>query len=108
MAYYRLYHMRGTTEHVELFDEFEAPNDDLAIDRAERTRGPNPMELWSNHRKVKRWDGPGEPSLRKNGAPAVSEMGGKQTSALPLRGGIQCGLIPSRDAAMRVPQLGGR
>ena len=29
MAYYRLYHMRGTTEHVELFDEFEAPNDDF-------------------------------------------------------------------------------
>jgi hypothetical protein len=56
MVYYRLYHLRGPTSEVESFHEFEADDDGDAIDQCEGRRGVNPMELWSGHRKVKRWD----------------------------------------------------
>jgi hypothetical protein len=57
MVYYRLYHLRGSTFEVESFHEFEAKDDTDAIAQSEGRRGVNPMELWSGHRKVMRWDG---------------------------------------------------
>jgi hypothetical protein len=57
MAYYRLYQLHGPKNEVEGFEEFEAGDDIEAIDRAESFRRLNPMELWSEHRKVHRWDG---------------------------------------------------
>ena len=57
MVYYRLYHLRGSKFEVESFDEFEAEDDRKAIVEADARRGVKPMELWSGHRKVMRWDG---------------------------------------------------
>ena len=56
MAYYRLYQLHGPRNEVESFHEFDAPDDARAIAVAEGRRGLNPMELWQNHRKVKRWE----------------------------------------------------
>ena len=56
MVYYRLYHLRGANFEVESFDEFEAEDDRNAIAESEARRGLKPMELWSGHRKVMRWD----------------------------------------------------
>jgi hypothetical protein len=57
MGYYRLYHLHGAMNEVESFEEFEAGGDAEAIARGETYRGINPMELWSGHRKVRRWEG---------------------------------------------------
>ncbi len=57
MAYYRLYQLHGPQNEVEGFEEFEASDDVHAIARAEAFRRLNAMELWSEHRKVHRWDG---------------------------------------------------
>ena len=56
MVYYRLYLLRGPKNEVESFREFHAPDDASAIARGETWRNVNPMELWSGHRKVRRWD----------------------------------------------------
>jgi hypothetical protein len=56
MAYYRLYQLRGPRNQVEGFEEFEANDDAEAMALAEGFRRLNPMELWSEHRKVRRWD----------------------------------------------------
>jgi hypothetical protein len=57
MAYYRLYHLRGAKNEVESFREFNAEDDSSAIALGETWRSLNPMELWSGHRKVRRWEG---------------------------------------------------
>ncbi len=57
MAYYRLYQLHGPKNEVAAFEEFEATDDVEAIARAEGFRRLTPMELWSEHRKVHRWDG---------------------------------------------------
>jgi hypothetical protein len=56
MVYYRLYHLRGAKSEVESFREFEAEDDSSAIAQSETWRSINPMELWSGHRKVRRWE----------------------------------------------------
>ena len=57
MAGYRLYHLHGPRNEVESFYEFEAPDEASAIAIANERRGPNSMELWQGHRKLRRWDG---------------------------------------------------
>jgi len=57
MVYYRLYQLHGPRNEVQSFHEFDAPDDVRAIELGEERRGPNPMELWSGHRKVRRWEG---------------------------------------------------
>ena len=57
MAYYRLYQLHGPRNEVESFEEFDAGDDAEAIARGETFRRLNPMELWSGHRKVRRWEG---------------------------------------------------
>jgi hypothetical protein len=56
MIYYRLYYMNGFSGHIDHFREFEAETDQAAIDIAERWHTGSPMELWSRHRKLKRWE----------------------------------------------------
>jgi hypothetical protein len=56
MVFYRLYHLRGSASEVESFHEFDAEDDGGAIAESEARRGIHAMELWSGHRKVKRWD----------------------------------------------------
>jgi hypothetical protein len=59
MVYYRLYQLRGPRNEVESFQEFEAADDRSAIALGESWQNLNPMELWSGHRKVRRWEGLG-------------------------------------------------
>jgi hypothetical protein len=56
MVFYRIYQLRGPRNEVESFHEFEAENDDAAIAVAEGVRRENAMELWSDHRKIQRWE----------------------------------------------------
>jgi hypothetical protein len=58
MAYYRLYFFNGSGGRIHEFREFEAADDLAAIHLAAEWRGPEPMELWSGGRKVRRWDAP--------------------------------------------------
>ena len=57
MVYYRLYQLCGPRNAVESFHEFHAEDDSGAIAMSETMRRLNPMELWTGHRKVRRWDG---------------------------------------------------
>ena len=57
MVYYRLYQLHGPRNEVQSFHEFEARDDAHAIEVGEERHGVNPMELWSGHRKVRRWEG---------------------------------------------------
>ena len=59
MAYYRLYHLRGPKNEVETFREFDADDDATAIAQGDGWQDLHPMELWSGHRKVRRWEGAG-------------------------------------------------
>ena len=56
MAFYRIYQLRGPRNEVESFHEFDAEDDAEAIAVAETMRHENAMELWSDHRKVRRWE----------------------------------------------------
>ena len=56
MAFYRIYQLRGPRNEVESFHEFDAADDDAGIAVAEGMRRENAMELWSDHRKVQRWE----------------------------------------------------
>jgi hypothetical protein len=56
MIYYRLYFMDRFSGHIDHFREFEADGDSAAIDMAEGWANGHAMELWSHHRKLKRWD----------------------------------------------------
>jgi hypothetical protein len=55
MRYYRLYFMNRTSGHIDQFREFEAEDDDAALNTAESWRDGQPMELWNQDRKLKHW-----------------------------------------------------
>lgn len=57
MVYYRIYQLHGPKNEVESFREFEADDDLVAIAQCEPLHRLNPMELWSGHRKIRRWEG---------------------------------------------------
>jgi len=56
MLYYRLYFMDRFSGHIDHFREFEAENDDAAVQIADAWKSGRAMELWNRHRKLKRWD----------------------------------------------------
>lgn len=56
MLYFRLYFMSPRSGHIERFAEFEASDDIAAIALASEHEGHQPLELWCEHRKVKRFD----------------------------------------------------
>lgn len=56
MLYYRLYFMHPHSGHIERFAEYEAPDDAAALGLASEHIGEAPLELWCEHRKVKRID----------------------------------------------------
>lgn len=56
MRYYRLYFLDRFGGHIDHFREFEAEDDDAAVDIAEAWREDGPMELWNRERKLKHWD----------------------------------------------------
>ena len=55
MANYRLYFMTGSG-NIGGVHEFEAADDDTAVEEAEQKRQLGPMELWCSARKVRHWD----------------------------------------------------
>ena len=55
VAFYRLYFM-GSGTKIDRFHQFEAPDDEAAIRRAEMLHGARAMELWDGPRFVERWD----------------------------------------------------
>ena len=56
MAYYRLYFMNRFSGHIERFEEFDAPYDEVARDLAAQQAGDEPLELWCGSRKVHRFE----------------------------------------------------
>ena len=52
MSRYRLYFLDSRTGSIERFEEFEARDDDHALDLIEPSIGDIPLELWSGGRKV--------------------------------------------------------
>ena len=60
MGYYRLYFMNRSNGHIERFEEFDAADDSSAVSIADGHIGDQPLELWSGHRKVQRFEAVGE------------------------------------------------
>ena len=58
MNYYRLYFMHSFSGHIERVAEFDAPDDDAAATLAGEHLGEAPLELWCEHRKVRRFEAP--------------------------------------------------
>ncbi len=56
MGHYRLYFMDRFTGHIDHVREFEAADNADAIAIANDWHEGGPMELWSRHHKLKRWD----------------------------------------------------
>jgi hypothetical protein len=56
MAGYRLYFMDRFSGHIEHRREFEAKDDAEAIAIADDWSTGQPMELWLNSHKLKRWE----------------------------------------------------
>ena len=54
MAHYRLYFMHAISGHIERFEEFDAVDDSVAIEQADRHSEAAPIEVWSGARKVYR------------------------------------------------------
>jgi hypothetical protein len=56
MSYYRLYFMCRASGHIERFEEIEAVDDLAAVRTAREQAGRQPLELWCQSRKVKRFE----------------------------------------------------
>jgi hypothetical protein len=56
MFYYRLYFFDRFSGHIDQFREFDAEDDDAAVDLAERWGDGRAMELWNRERRLKRWE----------------------------------------------------
>ena len=56
MGHYRLYFMDRFSGHIDHVREFEAVDNVDAIAIANDWHQGGPMELWSRHHKLKRWD----------------------------------------------------
>jgi hypothetical protein len=52
MAYYRLYFLDDRTGRIERHEQFEANDDDAALDAIGPHIGDQPLELWTGGRKV--------------------------------------------------------
>jgi hypothetical protein len=56
MRRYRLYFLDSRTGRIDHFEEFEARDDDHALDLIEPRIGDAPLELWSGGRKIGRFE----------------------------------------------------
>lgn len=57
MKDYRLYLLDGFSGHIAEVREFDAPDDDVALQRAQAMGDHRAMELWHRQHKLKHWDG---------------------------------------------------
>jgi hypothetical protein len=56
MPYYRLYFMNPGDGHIQRFEDFVELNDRAALTRAEQKLDGQPLELWQEARKVRRFE----------------------------------------------------
>jgi hypothetical protein len=56
LAQYRLYFLHGPDRHISYSHEFEARDDEHAVQVAEAWREGRGAELWTGSRKVKSWE----------------------------------------------------
>jgi hypothetical protein len=56
MAYYRLYFMDPRSGHISTYQSIDADDDETAAATAEKHLGRQPLELWCEGRKVKRFE----------------------------------------------------
>ncbi len=56
MAYYRLYFMDPRSGHISAFESIDAADDADAIAAAEKHVGWQPLELWCERRKDRRFE----------------------------------------------------
>lgn len=64
MSCYRLYFLHCFSGHIVRFAEFEAADDDVALALATEHEGDQPLELWCQHRKVRRFERAGDQRRR--------------------------------------------
>lgn len=57
MKDYRLYLLDEFSGHIDEVREFDAADDQAAIDQALHIGDHRAMELWHRHHKLKHWDG---------------------------------------------------
>lgn len=77
MSCYRLYFLHPASGHIVRFAEYEAPGDAAAVAHATEHEGAHPLELWCQHRKVKRFEQVASGAVgleRKAGANASFEI----------------------------------
>ena len=82
MPYYRLYFMNPRNGHIERFAEFEAPDHEAAAALAAEHEGPQPLELWCRHNKVRRFEPVATPlarSLRAAEQLSIDQLSGAST-----------------------------
>ncbi|MGZ8286358.1 MAG: hypothetical protein ACXW27_11350 [Allosphingosinicella sp.] len=60
MPNYRLYFLHRFSGHIVRFTEYEAADDDSALALAAKHEGDQPLELWCQHRKVRRYERVGD------------------------------------------------
>ena len=58
MPHYRLYFMNARNGHIDRVNDIQAANDEAAIEMAQPSSGPAPLELWEGLRKVHRFETP--------------------------------------------------
>lgn len=56
MPVYRLYFLANPSGSIERFEEFEAADDDEALAMIDQQIGDQPLELWSDRRKIGQFD----------------------------------------------------
>ena len=54
MSIFRLYFMSPHNGHIERFEDFEATDEDAAVELACQREGASPLELWCGGRKIAR------------------------------------------------------
>lgn len=62
MTYYRLYFMSRASGHIERFEQIDAVDDVAAVRIARKQTDQQPMELWCQGRKVKRFEATAMPA----------------------------------------------
>jgi hypothetical protein len=63
MQGYRLYFLSAANGHITSFEPVEAESDAKAVEIAGRKIGYQPMELWKEGRKLRRFDAIPRPAL---------------------------------------------
>lgn len=72
MPIYNLYFMNNRG-HIDRIEHVEAVSDEAVIGSAREEEGRQPIEIWSQHRKVYRIEALGDSELRMRRLPTIKE-----------------------------------